>query len=75
MDVDCIFCKIISKDIDAEIVYEDNDFIAFNDHKPDAEIHIQIIPKQHIKNINVLTKNHLHLLNTMEQLGHTIISN
>ncbi len=48
---DCIFCKISNKKIDAKIVYEDNDIIAFNDINPIAPVHILLIPKKHIESI------------------------
>src|SRR6185503_16354276 len=45
----CIFCKIVKKEIPASIVYEDNNFLAFLDIKPMAQGHTQIIPKQHYR--------------------------
>ncbi len=45
---DCIFCKIIAKEIPASIVYEDDKVLAFNDINPQAPTHILIIPRQHI---------------------------
>lgn len=51
---DCIFCKIIKKEIPADIVHEDEDFIVFKDNKPKAPIHILLVPKKHIKSINEL---------------------
>jgi len=36
---DCIFCKIINKDIPASIVYEDEEIVAFNDINPKAPVH------------------------------------
>ena len=45
---DCIFCKIINKEIPSDIVYEDDEIIAFNDINPVAPIHILVIPKKHI---------------------------
>jgi len=47
-----IFTKIINKEIPADIVYEDDDFLAFNDINPQAPIHILIIPKKEIKTVN-----------------------
>lgn len=44
----CIFCKIIKKEIPANKVYEDNDFFAFLDIQPVSIGHILIIPKKHI---------------------------
>ncbi|OGI95568.1 hypothetical protein A2917_03385 [Candidatus Nomurabacteria bacterium RIFCSPLOWO2_01_FULL_42_17] len=46
---DCIFCKIVKKEIPAEIVYEDENFLAFLDIHPKAAGHTQIIPKQHYR--------------------------
>ena len=48
---DCIFCKIIRKEIPADIVYEDDDILAFRDIHPVAPIHILIIPKKHIPDL------------------------
>lgn len=45
----CIFCKIIKKDIPAEIVYEDPGFMAFLDIQPVSDGHLLIIPKKHIE--------------------------
>jgi len=48
----CIFCKIVNKEIPANIVLENNNFLAFKDINPIAPIHILIIPKQHIESFN-----------------------
>lgn len=50
--MDCIFCKIINKDLPADIVFENDKVLAFNDIHPKASIHILVIPKQHIESIN-----------------------
>lgn len=47
----CIFCKIINKEMDANVVYEDNDVIAILDVNPLTKGHTLVIPKQHYKNI------------------------
>jgi len=48
---DCIFCKIINKEIPAEIVSEDEDILAFKDVNPIAPVHFLIIPKKHIESV------------------------
>ena len=48
---DCIFCKIIRKEISANVVYEDDMVIAFKDINPVAKIHIVVIPKKHIESL------------------------
>lgn len=47
----CIFCKIINKEIPSKIVYEDDKVIAFHDVNPAAPIHILVIPKKHIETL------------------------
>ena len=49
---DCLFCKIVAGDIDADIIYKDDKVIAFKDIKPKAPHHILIIPRKHIATIN-----------------------
>lgn len=46
---DCIFCKIVNKEIPAHVVYEDDDFLAFLDIHPQSPGHCQIIPKKHYR--------------------------
>lgn len=48
---DCIFCKIIKKEIPSSIVYEDDEIIAFKDVNPVAPVHILVIPKKHIESL------------------------
>ncbi len=52
----CVFCKIIKKEIPAEVVFEDEDVIAFKDIKPIAPVHVVIIPKKHIISVVDLEK-------------------
>jgi len=50
----CVFCKIVKKEIPADIIYEDEDIVAFKDVKPVAPVHILIVPKLHIPSVNHL---------------------
>ncbi len=45
---DCLFCKIINKEIPSSVVYEDDLCLAFRDIAPQAPCHILLIPKKHI---------------------------
>ncbi|HRY29219.1 MAG TPA: histidine triad nucleotide-binding protein [Elusimicrobiota bacterium] len=45
---DCIFCRIVRKEIPAEIIHEDASVVAFKDIQPQAPIHILLVPKKHI---------------------------
>ena len=44
----CIFCKIVAEEIPSDVVFEDENFLAFKDINPIAPIHFLIIPKEHI---------------------------
>ena len=47
----CIFCKIINREVPSEIVYEDDEIIAFRDIHPCAPVHVLVIPKKHISSL------------------------
>ncbi len=49
---DCIFCKIINKEIPSDIIYEDERVLAFRDLNPQSPEHILVIPKIHIESAN-----------------------
>ncbi len=52
----CIFCKIIQGQIPSEIVYEDDNVVAFRDINPQARIHIVIVPRKHINPMNEINE-------------------
>lgn len=52
---DCLFCKIIKKEIPSKVVYEDDAVLAFRDINPVAPVHILVIPKKHIGSLVELT--------------------
>ena len=66
---DCIFCKIINKEIPANVVYEDEDVLAFRDIHPMAPVHVLIIPKKHIKSLMEITTEDEKLIGKL----HTVI--
>lgn len=49
---DCLFCKIINKKIPADIIYEDNKVLVFNDIDKKAPEHFLVIPKKHVATLN-----------------------
>ncbi|MDO5047286.1 MAG: histidine triad nucleotide-binding protein [Anaerococcus sp.] len=60
--MDCVFCKIIEKEIPSDIIYEDENLIAFNDLDPQAPIHFLVIPKKHIQSLATLEEDDLDLI-------------
>jgi len=54
--MECIFCNIVSKKVKSEIIYENDDVIAFNDIHPKAPVHTLLVPKTHIPSVNDLTR-------------------
>jgi len=56
MKTDCLFCRIVTKEIPAKVAFEDADVLAFHDISPQAPVHIQIIPKRHIARVCDLDK-------------------
>ena len=51
---DCLFCRIVRKEIPASIVYEDDRLLAFSDINPQAPLHALIVPKRHVDSLNAL---------------------
>ncbi len=51
---DCLFCKIIAKEIPAKMVYEDANILAFRDIDPKAPTHILVIPRRHVEKLSDL---------------------
>ena len=51
---DCLFCKMITGEIRPDVVYEDENVLAFKDINPQAPVHILIIPKLHVETLNDL---------------------
>ncbi|MBA3610442.1 MAG: histidine triad nucleotide-binding protein [Rubrobacter sp.] len=48
---DCIFCKIVNGELDAEVVHDEEDVLAFQDINGRAPVHVLVIPKQHVANL------------------------
>jgi histidine triad (HIT) family protein len=59
---DCLFCKIIRKEIPARIVYEDEEMLAFDDIRPQAPVHTLIIPREHLSTLKEISENQAALL-------------
>ncbi|MXS78557.1 histidine triad nucleotide-binding protein [Nitrosomonas sp. JL21] len=61
----CIFCKIVRKELPCNKIYEDEDLMAFNDIHPAAPVHFLLIPKLHIDSLAEIQDHHQNLLGKM----------
>lgn len=62
---DCLFCKIASGEMEADVVHVSDNVVAFRDINPQAPVHILIIPKEHIESARALKERHSELLEEM----------
>ena len=61
-----VFKKIIDKEIPAKIIYEDDDEFAFEDIAPVVKVHVLVIPKKEIKNLDAVTEEDLIILGKLQ---------
>lgn len=59
---DCLFCKIVKKEIPAKVIYENERILAFEDINPQAPLHILIIPKEHFASLNEVPEEKRNIL-------------
>lgn len=69
---ECLFCKIVEKQIPTKIIAETESVIAFNDISPQAPVHILVIPKEHIPTTLDLNEKNYHILSEMGKLAKKI---
>lgn len=73
MMTDCLFCKILKGEIPSDKVYEDDRVYVFRDINPKAEVHLLMIPREHIASLDELTPEHdaltAHMLRLFPQLA------
>lgn len=77
---DCIFCKIAAGQAPAEVLYQDDDVIAFADISPMAPVHALIVPKKHLASVEEISADDgevvCHLIMTAQRLARELgISN
>jgi len=65
--MDCIFCRIISGEIQSDILYRDEQAVAFHDVNPKAPVHLLVVPRKHIESVAELTEDEALIL------GHLVI--
>ena len=62
---DCLFCKIIAKELPSTVIYENPNFLVIKDIKPLAPVHLLVITKKHIPSVDHLVKNDKELIGEM----------
>lgn len=63
--MDCLFCKIIEGKIPSDVVFENEYVLAFKDIAPKAPVHVLIIPKKHIQDINEINEDNIEFIKNL----------
>ncbi|KAI0076196.1 HIT-like protein [Panus rudis PR-1116 ss-1] len=72
--LDCVFCQIAQNvGTDTLVVFEDAEFVAFQDINPAALHHFLVIPKSHVDSVKSLTKADVPMVEKMALIGHTVL--
>ena len=71
-DADCLFCRITSRQVNADIVAETGEFLAIKDINPQAPTHLLIIPKEHIPTLADASDGHTALLGNALQMANRL---
>ena len=53
-DHPCVFCQIVGGERPADVLYQDDTFVAFHDIRPAAPVHVLLVPRKHIRSLNDL---------------------
>ena len=69
---DCVFCQIADKKINSDMIYENDDLVAFHDINPQAPSHILIVPRKHITHLSAVEDEDIPLLGEMLVLARKI---
>ena len=72
---DCLFCKIVAKEIPSSPVAESETAYAFNDIAPQAPVHVLVIPKQHITSADEVASSHGGVVDDMIMLAQEVVEN
>ncbi|HHT50309.1 MAG TPA: histidine triad nucleotide-binding protein [Eubacteriaceae bacterium] len=66
---DCLFCKIVEKEIPSDFIFEDDRVVAFNDISPQAPTHILIIPKEHFNSLMDIPDDKLDIISHIHNVA------
>jgi histidine triad (HIT) family protein len=70
--MDCLFCRIVSGEIPAPKVFENERVIAFHDINPAAPLHVLVVPREHVATLNALESKHDALVGEMTRVAATL---
>lgn len=70
----CLFCRIVSGEIPAKKVFEDDELVAFEDINPQAPLHVLVVPRAHVATLNDLGHGHDRLVGAMVRRAAAIAS-
>ena len=62
MPDDCLFCKIVNREIPSDFLYEDDTYVVFRDINPAAPVHLLLVPKLHIRSMNDIKGDHRDII-------------
>ena len=65
---DCLFCKIVAGEIPSDTVYEDDQCVVFKDLYPKAQVHLLVVPREHIESLNEMDSSRDALMAHMMRL-------
>lgn len=65
MEEKCLFCEIIHGEKLTDFLYQDDSIVVFKDIRPQAPVHLLIVPKKHIRSVNDIGEEDSHVLSNM----------
>jgi histidine triad (HIT) family protein len=71
---ECLFCRIVARQVPAAVVFEDDRLLAFNDINPQAPMHLLVIPRRHIASLNDLAREDDELVGQMVRRAASLAS-
>ena len=69
---DCLFCRIVAREVPAEVVHETETTLAFRDIAPHAPVHVLVVPKEHHRNVGALATADPELLAEVVTAAHAV---
>ena len=71
----CIFCRMVDGEIQPDVVYEDEEVLAFRDTNPQSPTHVLLIPKEHIATTNDLDESNAAIVGRLYLAARQVAAN